>query len=148
MTNSEDRVYYKDGVKFINLDEDEVIFREGSRGSDMYVITGGSIKIYLDRDGDEFELVTLNPGQFFGEMSLLEYEPRSANAKALEPTNLMVIEQDSFEKVMQKNPALVLKIMKALSSRLRESNKKLMRYKKDFEEQISDAINKGREETD
>ncbi len=140
-----EKVFFKDGVKYMRFEEGEKLFSEGDRGTEMYVIITGKIKITLIRDGEDFELNTLAPGSFFGEMSLLEYEPRSANAYCVESAILMVIDQDSFEKVMQKNPQLVYKIMKSLSGRLRDSNKKLYKYKKEFEEQVSASINKSRE---
>lgn len=143
--DASERVFLKDGVKYMRFEEGEKLFSEGDRGTEMYVIITGKIKITLIRDGEDFELSTLAPGSFFGEMSLLEYEPRSANAYCVEPAILMVIDQDSFEKVMQKNPQLVYKIMKSLSGRLRDSNKKLYKYKKDFEDQVSASINKSRE---
>lgn len=136
----------KDGVRYLNVAENEKICSEGSYGTEMYVIIDGKVKISLRRKGEDFELTTLEAGEFFGEMCLLEDEPRSADAIAVEPTTLMVIDKISFNKVAQKNPSLIFKIMKALSCRLRESNERLLEYKHEFESQLGDILDKNREE--
>lgn len=62
----------------------DVIFEEGSFGTEMYVIRGGRVRLFRTSEGEEIEMGILNEGQFFGEMALVDNAPRSAGAHALE----------------------------------------------------------------
>ena len=106
---------------------DEVVFRAGEYADTMYAIESGSVGIYANRgSADEQQLATLGPGAYFGEMGLAECYPRSATAVALEDdTKLAEIDTEEFASFFQERPDAVLDIMRALSSRLRQTN---MRY--------------------
>ena len=99
-----------------------VIFREGEPGRCMYTIHWGKIGIYADYGTDKQRLLTeLLPGQFFGEMGMIENEPRSATAVALEDdTMIEVITPDGMKELFKQNPGKVDLILRALSYRLRK----------------------------
>ena len=103
---------------------DEVIFREGDFALTMYEIKAGSVGIYANYGLESVrQLATLGTGEFFGEMGLAEYYPRSATAVALEPdTTLDEIDADEFATYFKDQPETVLTIMRTLSARLRETN--------------------------
>jgi CRP-like cAMP-binding protein len=104
----------------------DVIFREGDPGTEMFIIQSGKVKISkLIKGGDEKTLVILGPGDFFGEMAVIDKDNRSANAIALEPSRLISLDEDVFEMHMQTNPKIVKKILKNLSTRLREANQQI-----------------------
>jgi CRP-like cAMP-binding protein len=104
----------------------DVIFREGDPGTEMFIIQSGKVKISkLIKGGDEKTLVILGPGDFFGEMAVIDKDNRSANAIAIEPSRLISLDEDVFEMHMQTNPKIVKKILKNLSTRLREANQQI-----------------------
>ena len=109
--------------------KDEVIFPEESPGDKMYVIKGGSVKVFKKIKNNETTLAIVNPGEFFGEMALLDGGPRSAAAKSIEDAKALVISTQNFETLREKQPQVALRIMdvlvRTLSTRLRQANKNL-----------------------
>jgi len=79
----------------------EVIFHQGDPGDALFIVMSGSIKISLPSDtGDEAILATLRPGDFFGELALLDGAPRSASASALTPTEAVILPRDRFRELI------------------------------------------------
>ncbi|MGE5544279.1 MAG: DUF2225 domain-containing protein [Bacillota bacterium] len=109
---------------------DEVLFNKGDEGREMYIILRGKVAVLVDSpDGSPVTIAALGPGDFFGEMSLLEGLPRSATIQALEDTTVITIDESNFELVIAKQPQIAYRIMKGLSSRLRSQNEELSRLK-------------------
>lgn len=105
---------------------DEVIFRQGDPGSTFYLIKSGGISVGLrGLDGVEAEVARLRPGQYFGEMSLLTGEPRSSTCKALEDSELLCLDRDSFSVLLRENPPIAQAMSEILSSRQQEAREKL-----------------------
>ncbi len=127
-------MYIQDGKKFLDIKAGELLFSEGDLGEEMFVVVRGSLSVFKKSDGKEYELLRFYPGQFFGEMSLLENEPRSANVKTIENTTLMVLNKKSFEKVLSTNTDLAVKLLKGMSYRLRNSNDVINRLSQQLEE--------------
>jgi CRP-like cAMP-binding protein len=104
----------------------DVIFHEGDVGNEMFIIQSGKVKIAKQlKDGVEKTLVILGPGDFFGEMAVIDKDVRSANAVSLEASRLIALDEEVFEMHMQTNPKIVKKILKNLTSRLREANQQI-----------------------
>jgi CRP-like cAMP-binding protein len=104
----------------------DTIFREGDPGTEMFIIQSGKVKITkLVKGGVEKTLVILGPGDFFGEMAVIDKDNRSANAVAVEPSRLISLDEEVFEMHMQTNPKIVKKILKNLTTRLREANQQI-----------------------
>lgn len=102
----------------------ETIFWAGARGDFLYLVQSGLIKIFnISVDGKEKALAILGSGDCFGEMALLDDEPRSANAAAITDTMVWTLGRREFLEILQTNYQLVRKLFKILSSRLRETNK-------------------------
>ncbi|MBM7867473.1 DUF2225 domain-containing protein [Heliobacterium gestii] len=109
---------------------DDVIFQEGEPGKEMYIVLTGQVEVFIHSvDGFPIAVATLGPGDFFGEMSLLEELPRSASVRALEKVILLEINQGNFESIFSRQPQLVFKIMKGMSGRIRQLNEELRRLK-------------------
>lgn len=102
-----------------------VIFREGEPGRCMYAIHWGRVGIYTDYGTPAQQMLAeLTPGQFFGEMGMIENEPRSATAVVTEPdTKLEIITPDGLKELFEKNPGKVDEILRVLSYRLRKLTK-------------------------
>src|SRR5271170_6015420 len=121
--SSEQEIFEKCGRTYNNND---VIFREGDMGNEMFIIQSGKVKITKQlKDGVEKTLVILGPGDFFGEMAVIDKDVRSANAIAIEPSRLIALDEELFEAHIQTNPKIVKKILKILSSRLRDANQQI-----------------------
>lgn len=110
--------------KFIKVyHKSDVIFEENSQGNEMYVIHSGRVKLSTTAPGREAVLATLGPGEFFGEMALVDAAPRSATATAEEDnTQLIVLDQDKFLYLVTQQPVFALTIMHTLCQRIRERN--------------------------
>jgi len=101
----------------------EALFYKGTVGSQMYVVLGGLLGVF---DGDR-AIATLRTGDMFGEMALVNKEPRSATVTALEDSRVFVLSQTTFEKLMSKRVAIqmLLNIIRTLSHRLRDTNQRM-----------------------
>jgi uncharacterized membrane protein len=114
-----DEIKYKAG---------QVIIREGETGDLFYIITEGHAHIsILDAAGKEVVLHEVGPGGFFGELSMLTNEPRSARVKAIENVTTLVLERSEFFAFLQKRPAAAIDVLIELGGRLHENDKMLRR---------------------
>jgi CRP/FNR family cyclic AMP-dependent transcriptional regulator len=97
-----------------------VVITEGDESDSLYVILSGKIKVYLtDKEGREVVLNTQGPGDYFGELALMDPAPRSASVMALEPSKFSIISKADFEECLFRNPAIGLRLMKAMARRIR-----------------------------
>ncbi|HST53475.1 MAG TPA: DUF1003 domain-containing protein [Pyrinomonadaceae bacterium] len=99
------------------------IFRAGDAGDAMYLIESGRVRIHIiDADGDDVTLVELARGDFFGEMAIIDGKPRSASATVSEDARLAVLQRDDFLAFVRKNPDVALKMLAAITNRLRRTD--------------------------
>ena len=105
----------------------EILFERGDAGDTMYVLEDGEIEIVLpiDVDRPETQLAVLTPGDFFGEMAVLEGEPRTATARALTDCRLLPVRGSTFNRLVRRNPEVAVRVMRKLCGRLREVERKL-----------------------
>lgn len=98
----------------------EVIFHQGDAGDALHIVTGGAVKILLPSpEGEEAIIATLRPGDFFGELSLLDGAPRSATAAALEPTETLSLPRSDFLELVGADPALRDALLRSIAGELR-----------------------------
>ena len=103
--------------------KDTVVFFENEEGDFFFTITEGRIKVtILGDDGREVILSVLGPGDFFGEMALLDNEPRSATAIAVEESELLSLHRTDFQSVLNENKSITSALIRVLSARLRRAN--------------------------
>lgn len=88
------------------LAQNEVVYRQGERSAEMYYVRKGRVKIVVNGWGSETLLTVVEEGGFFGETALIENTPRINSAIALEDTELLVIDRESFEANLASNPVL------------------------------------------
>ncbi len=101
---------------------DEVIYLRGDPGTAFYVIASGRVKIALTSpEGKELILRRLGPGDFHGEIALLDDEPRSADAVATEPSVQLVLQRDAFRQFLTDHPAVATKLLGTVSRYLRSN---------------------------
>ena len=102
------------------------IFLEDSEGEQCFFVLEGSVKVTrLSKDGREVILAMLNEGDFFGEMSLLDGESRSANVIALEKTKVLTLDRNDFISVVNNYPQIAVQLLKELARRLRKSDRQI-----------------------
>ncbi|MDD9866824.1 MAG: cyclic nucleotide-binding domain-containing protein [Verrucomicrobiales bacterium] len=107
----------------VNYLAGQAIFEKGSRGDSMYVIADGSVSIH-----DEGETIAELPqGAFFGELSILDGETRSASAKAKSDCLLLVIRQASFHRILSKQFDVTESLLKILVRRIREQSARIQK---------------------
>ncbi len=99
-----------------------VLFQEGDRGEEMYIIQSGKVKISKRIRGIEKTLATLEKGEFFGEMAILNDKPRSASAETVEESEMLVIDRKTFDALIRGNAEIAVRFIKRLADRLRETN--------------------------
>lgn len=105
------------------FEENTNIFSEGDQGASLYLIISGKVLIYSKSTiGQEMAIQTLEPSDFFGEMSLLDGGYRSACARTLEKSIIFSLERKDFLEFLDNNPRAAVKIIDTLSKRLRQSN--------------------------
>ena len=103
-----------------------VIFQKGDPGSSMMAVIRGKVKICTQSiDGKELVLNLINRGGLFGEIALLAGEPRTADAVALEETDLLVLERSRFQPFLSEHPDLALRLIGVLCKRLRQTSEHL-----------------------
>jgi CRP-like cAMP-binding protein len=113
-------------AKFLtHFEKGKVLFREGDRGEDMYIVQSGKVAIKKKLQDGETTLAVLEKGDFFGEMAILERMPRSASAEVVEDGDLIVIAGDMFGDMIKTNPEIAVRMLRKQSIRLRETLKQL-----------------------
>ncbi len=99
----------------------QVVVSQGTPGQAFYLVVEGRVE--YARDGTV--LGTFGPGEFFGEMSLLDEAPRSATVRAVEPTSCLMLSSWDFKSVLLQKPQIALKLLEVLSRRLRVADERL-----------------------
>jgi CRP/FNR family transcriptional regulator, cyclic AMP receptor protein len=99
----------------LEVEEGKALTREGQSGSEFFVIVDGEVSV--TKDGSEIR--TLGPGDFFGEIALLEDTPRTATVVAKTPLRFFVLTRQAFRSLLAHQPELEEKVTKALEERLR-----------------------------
>jgi CRP/FNR family cyclic AMP-dependent transcriptional regulator len=98
----------------------EVIFHQGDVGTALFIIRKGQVAIRLSSlDGKEVTLAMLERGDFFGELALLDGEPRSTDAVAREETELLSLQRESFHRYLESSPRVALGLLASMSRLVR-----------------------------
>lgn len=104
----------------------DVIVRQGEIGDCMFVIQNGTVTVSIERpDGTETHLATLEAGDIFGEMAILQKERRSATVKARDEARVLTVDRRTFLRRVKEDPTLALHTLEALSNRIRKMNREL-----------------------
>ena len=102
------------------------IMAGGDATDSLYIVLSGRLKVMMsDSDGKEVILSILGPGEFFGEMGLIDDEPRSASVVTIEPCELLSISKRDFKKCLVDNSEMSMAVMRGLVRRLREADRKI-----------------------
>ena len=100
-----------------------IIFHKGDPGNSMFIILTGQVQIILPSPGgDEAILGVLDAGECFGEMALLDGQPRSATIVTTEPTDTLMIGREAFLKAVEAHPRIAIDLLQLLANRLRDTD--------------------------
>ncbi len=99
-----------------------LILKEGSTGEEIFFIVTGKIKIFKTINNEEIELAILGTDEFFGEMSMFNQSKRSASAKAIEDSEIMVGNRKIFISTIRKDPNKAIFIISTLTKRLKDAH--------------------------
>lgn len=103
--------------------KDNLVFGQEEAGDALFVIAKGRVKVVLyGESGKEITLSFFKEGDFFGEMSLLDDMPRSANVVTTEDSTLLILKRDAFKRHLEENPTTAINILAELSMRLRTAD--------------------------
>ena len=106
--------------------KDDVIFHEKEAGDSLFVILHGRVKVAIfGDDGKEVTLSILTDGDFFGELSLLDLEPRSATIVAEEDCELLSLQRDDFMRALELDSGMSASLIQVLAGRLRKANQQI-----------------------
>ena len=105
----------------------EYLVKQDDDGIGLFIITSGKVKVVKSTaDGKEIEIATHGPGEFIGELSVLDGAKRTANVLAVEKTECILLASWDFNSIMQTHPEIAMDILPFVVSRFRETNEKLI----------------------
>jgi len=107
------------------FEDGDLIVAEGDTGTEMFVIQSGRVAVTKKTDEGEMHLATLERGDFFGEMSLLESLPRSATVRAVGRTRLLAIHSGQLLMKIRRDPTFAFELLQRMSSRIRTLDEQL-----------------------
>ncbi len=112
-------------VREKNYPRSSVIVFEDDPGDSFFIVQTGRVKVVkVSDDGREVILAVLGPGEYFGELALIDNRPRSAHVIAMEDTILLVLRREDFRKRVEASPQVAWALLTELSRRLRETDQK------------------------
>lgn len=98
-----------------------VIINEGDQANAMFICTGGKVKVYVsDENGREFVLNSMGPDEYFGELSLLDDDTRSASVITTDKSTFSILYKEDFTKAIMNNPQIALVLLRNLAQRIRQ----------------------------
>jgi CRP/FNR family cyclic AMP-dependent transcriptional regulator len=97
-----------------------IVITEGDEGNSLYIILNGKVKVYLsEEEGREVILNMQGPGEYFGELALMDAGPRSASVMTLEQSQFSIIAKKDFQDCLSRNPEIALRLIEAMARRVR-----------------------------
>ncbi len=103
----------------------ELIVKQGEIADSFYILAAGQVKVFVSKDDKDVIVGTLVAGEFFGEISLFDQEPRSASVEALERCYVQQLSYKSLQKVMDRSPHIAKKMMQGMTQRLRHADRQI-----------------------
>jgi hypothetical protein len=114
---------FKDYI--VKLRAGDLVFKEGDPGTEMYIVQSGRVEVFNETSPrGEVSLAVMEKGDFFGEMALLDGAPHGASARAVDDVELIEINSTLFDRMIKGNVEIAVRMLRKLSIRLRETNRK------------------------
>jgi uncharacterized membrane protein len=126
LLDEQERATLAERVDMIAVPAGATVFRYGDPGDSMFVVRKGEVEISFENDtGDKIVLETARPGDFFGEMSLLDGAPRAASALVIEDLEALVVDRGDLDELVRIKPQAAMDLLTATGKRLRETSRLL-----------------------
>jgi CRP/FNR family cyclic AMP-dependent transcriptional regulator len=108
---------------YCNYQAGEILFHQSDPASAMYLVLDGEVTMSIATPDDkELVVATMRPGDFFGELAMLDGSPRSATANVMQPTKLLRLRREEFVEVLSRQPKLAVAMLASIATRLRTTN--------------------------
>jgi diguanylate cyclase (GGDEF)-like protein len=121
----EDIQHIGEAAETVEFEAGENIVEVGDAGTSLFIVVDGQVRVLYPGRDQEVELALLGPGDFFGEMALLNAKPRSATVRAQTRVRALKIEQHAFRKLVHASPSVAIQIMEILSLRVRTADEQI-----------------------
>jgi len=140
--DSDERLLFARLVQTRSYASRQTVVWEGEGGGTLFIVLSGYLKATTSgADGSELLLSIMGPGEVFGELSLLDGEPRSASVSTLESAELAFIERDPFMQMVEASPKLAIRLLGVLAQRLRNLSKRCENVAcKDVRSRLAEAL--------
>jgi len=113
-----------------SFDRNQLIIKEGDKSFSMFIVLTGLARVVKNYGSyEQVAVAVLNPGEFFGEMSLFLSKPRTASVIAIEDTIVLEIDQSNVHQLIEENPELLFSIVKKLCLRIEDLNERVRTIK-------------------
>lgn len=124
--NDEERELLASQLDEVEFAAGQMIFRRTDPGGAIFIVAAGEVEVFIeDTTGSRIVFETVKPGHFFGELSLLDGESRSASAQALVPTRALRVDRQDLEQLFARHPTAAMDVLGVIGRRLREADKLL-----------------------
>ena len=107
----------------VRLSAGTTVFRQGDPGGSMYVIRAGKVRVLKESHGRQRVVMTLGPGDFFGEMAVVTGRPRSATAEVLEEAELLKVPAETLQEMVMDTGEVAIRLIRHLAERLENANR-------------------------
>ena len=121
------------GLGKVYRDGEEIV-RQNEVGDCMFVIQEGQVEVLSELDDDEFRLGLLGPGDFFGEMAIVEKQARAATVRAVGEARVLTVDKRTFLRRVQEDPTLALNILRTLCQRIRALDTEIAELREELSE--------------
>ncbi len=106
--------------------EGDEILEQGSTGLGLFLLISGRVEVFKDRQGHQIRLAELGKGDVLGEIALLDHQPRSASAVALEATECLLLTRDRFRSLLERRPRIAWALVPGLTQQIRDLQDQLL----------------------
>jgi len=123
LLDDDERTFLANRVAIVELEEGTTMFNAGDPGASMFIVTSGTVKLYVrTKTGEELVLENVSAGHFFGEISLLDQGPRTATATTMTRVTAIEIGRDDLDQLCRLNPTTAMDLLAATGRRLRHNS--------------------------
>jgi len=107
------------------VEKGDIVVRQGDVADSLFVIASGQVKVYMTEGDREVILKTLSAGDYFGELPMLDMEPRSASVAAVERCHLQTLSYKALQRAMEGSSDIAKRVLETLAKRLRDADRKI-----------------------
>jgi len=112
-------------IREMKVPAGELVFAEKDLGDEMYIVHSGKVLIFNEAGGHENVLDSIRPGGYFGEMAIIDEQPRSASARCTEDSVLLVLHKEDFRTAVHDYPEIAFEVLKEFIRRLRDADQRM-----------------------